>query len=414
MRYHLPLRQICHIGRHLAACGTVLFGGLLAVDAAPAGGATAEEAAEWISTALNSQTLGDKLENLGRLYKDADNPWVQEFWLLGRYHGHYHWSEGTAGEDADFETRRFRLGAQGKFFEKLTVHAQAVSGSDANPFYNGFTELWVQWAFAPEFALTVGQQKHRFTHDRNVSSRYINYLERAQTTNMFGLDYTPAVTAQGKVGPVNYYTGLFSNATGWDMGRAFMDLNSGWSYLAAAYVDLGKSLGTDSAHLHFSYLQSEANEPLTNLGRFRQGVSSAIILTQGSASLVTEAVAGLDSTQGDIVGLNVQPGFYLTNNLQAVMRYQIAAATQDTGLVPQKRYEQLAGLPEGKMYQAGYFGLNYYIAKHRLKLMAGVEYARMGGQEVWTASTMLRFFFGPHSGGAFPMNQSLPGYFSED
>jgi hypothetical protein len=52
--------------------------------------------------------------------------------------------------------------------------------------------------------------------------------------------------------------------------------------------------------------------------------------------------------------------------------------------------------------------LNYHIAKHRLKLMTGIEYANMSGQEAWTASTMVRFYFGPHSGGAFPMNDILP------
>lgn len=404
------LHQFRHFWRFLTASHLLFWGALLTAPAAEPGGKTAE----LISSALSSSTLGESLENLGRLYKNDENPWLQEFWLLGRYHGQYHWSEAATGKDSEFETRRVRLGAQAKLFEKLTLHAQAVSGSDVNPFYNGFTELWVQWAFRPELVLTIGQQKHRFTHDRNVSSRYINYLERAQLTNMFGLDYTPAVTLQGKIGALNYYTGVFSNATGWDMGRAFGDLNSGWSYLAAAYYDLGKSLGTDSAHLHFSYLQSEANEPATNLARFRQGVSSALILTEGAASLVTEGVVGADSDRGDVVGLNVQPGFYLTNNLQAVLRYQIAVATQDDGLSPQKRYEQTVGLPKGKTYQAGYFGFNYYIAKHRLKLMTGVEYARMGGRDVWTASTALRFYFGPHSGGAFPMNQSLPGYFDHD
>jgi hypothetical protein len=43
--------------------------------------------------------------------------------------------------------------------------------------------------------------------------------------------------------------------------------------------------------------------------------------------------------------------------------------------------------------------------------MTGLEYATMGGEEVWTASTMIRFFFGPHSGGPFPMNQMCEGHF---
>ncbi len=404
------LLRFRHFWRSLTAGSLALLAGLAIAPAAEPSGKTAE----LISSALSSHWLGDKLENLGLLHQDENHAWLQELWLLGRYHGQYHWSEGSAGDDVGFETRRLRMGGQAKLFEKMTLHAQMVSGSDIDPFYNGFTELWVQWAFTPEIALTLGQQKHRFTHDRNVSSRYINYLERSQLTNMFGLDYTPAVTLQGKVGGLTYYTGLFSNATGWDMGRAFTEFNSGWSYLAAAYYDLGKSFGTDTAHVHVTYLQSDANEPATNMDHFRHGVSSALILTEGSGSLVTEATFGTSKDRGDAVGLNIQPGYFLTDNLQMVLRYQIAAATHEDGLEPQRRYEQPAGLPDGKFYQAGYLGFNYYIAKHRLKLMTGIEYSRLGGKDVWTASTMLRFFFGPHSGGAFPMNVMLPGFLDHD
>jgi hypothetical protein len=41
--------------------------------------------------------------------------------------------------------------------------------------------------------------------------------------------------------------------------------------------------------------------------------------------------------------------------------------------------------------------------------MTGIEFSTLGGEEVWTASTMFRVFWGPHSGGAFPMNVVLPG-----
>ena len=344
-----------------------------------------------ISSALSSHFLGDRLENLGLLHRDPDHAWLQELWLLGRYHGQYHWSEGSAGDDVGFETRRLRMGGQARLFKKLTLHAQMVSGSDIDPFYNGFTEMWVQWAFMPEMALTLGQQKHRFTHDRNVSSRYINYLERSMLTNMFGLDYTPAVTLQGVIGPVTYYTGVFSNATGWDMGRAFTEFNSGWSCLAAVYYDLGKALPTDTAHLHFTYLHSEADEQATNLDHFMDGFSTALILTQNSGSLVVESTVGTGNDQGDAFALNIQPGWYLTDNLQLVLRYQVAASNRAQGLIPQKRYEQSAGMQDGRVYQSGYFGLNFYLAKHRLKLMTGIEYANMGGKDVWTASTMLRF-----------------------
>jgi phosphate-selective porin OprO/OprP len=364
-----------------------------------------------VPTIDEPDTLGERWDNLGRLYKDDENDILQELWVLGRYHGQYHWAEGSAGDSEAFETRRFRVGGQAKLFEKLTLHAQMVSGSDFEPFYNGFTELWAQWAFSPAFALTLGQQKHRFTHDRNVSSRYINYLERSMLTNMFGADYTPAVTLLGKINKLTYYTGLFSNATGTNMGEAFTRLDSGYSVLAAAYYDLGKPLGWDTAHLYFSYLHSDANENATNLDRFDDGIASAFIFTDNSLAVVTEVTAGLGSEAGDAVALNFQPSYFITDNLQLAARYQIATSNDEKGLRAQRRYEREAGLPSGDLYQAAYLGLDYYIAKHRLKIMTGLEYATMGGEDVWTASTMIRFFFGPHSGGPFPMNQMCAGHF---
>jgi phosphate-selective porin OprO/OprP len=358
--------------------------------------------------------LGDRLENLGLLYENDQNEVLQELWLLGRYHGQYYWARGTEGSANDYETRRTRFGGQARVLKKLTLHAQAITGSDWDPVYNGFTELWAQWAFSPQIALTIGQQKHRFTHDRNVSSRYLNYLERAMLTNMFGADYTPAVTIQGTVGNTSYYTGVFSNATGTDMGAAFTELNSGHSFLAAAYHNLGSgTLGADSAHLHATYVNSEANERATNFNRFQNGFSSAVILTKGSRSLVTEATAGVGSTDGNAYGINIQPGWFITNAWQLVGRYQYAFSNDTEGLSPQRRYERLTNLPQGDQYQAGYLGLDYYLAKHRLKIMHGIEYSSMSGEHVWTASSMVRFYFGPHSGGAFPMNQMLPGTFWE-
>lgn len=360
---------------------------------------------------LKAVSLGEQLEDLGRLYKNEENVVLQDLWLLGRYHGQHHWSEGSTGHDNGYETRRFRAGGQARLFKKMTVHAQMISGPDLKPFYNGFSELWAQWSFSPEILLTIGQQKNRFTHDRNVSSRYLNYLERGMLTNMFQADYTPAVTLQGKVQELNYYSGFFSNATGTNLGKEFTELDSGYSFLAAGYYELENLFGEDTAFLHSSYVHSHAKEGATNFNRFDDGVSSALILTRGPGSLVTEAVVGFGSENGNAVGINIQPGYFLTSSVQAVARYQLAGSNRGAGLKPQRRYEQQADLKAGDIYNAGYLGLNYYIAKHRLKLLSGIEYAQMSSDRVWTTSVMIRFYFGPHSGGAFPMNQMLPGEF---
>lgn len=355
-------------------------------------------------------SLKERFENLGLIYRDKKNPGLQEFWVLGRYHGHIHDIDGSHGQNSGYESRRIRLGFQAQMFDKMTVHAQAISGSDFEPAYNGFTELWVRWQFNEAIGVTVGQQKHRFTHERNVSSRYMTTFERSAFVNMMGLDYTPAVTLSGRVGKLDYYTGVFTNAAGTDMWQSFTEYNSGTSFIAAGTYDLGRSLGTENASFYGSYLHSDANANATNLTRFDDAVSGALILTDGSASLITEVVAGFGGQRGDAVGLVIQPGYFLTDTWEVVGRYQLASASQATGLSSQRRYERLAGLPNGDAYQAVYLGLNHYIAGHRLKLLGGMEYARMNQRDSFMVFAGIRMFFGPHSNAPFPGNKLLKGH----
>ncbi len=103
---------------------------------------------------------------------------------------------------------------------------------------------------------------------------------------------------------------------------------------------------------------------------------------------------GLDSKDGSAAGLNLQPGWFLTDTTQLVARYQLSVSDDERGLRAQKRYERAAGMTVGDLYQAVYLGLNRYIVGHRLKLMSGIEYATLGGEDCWTASVAVRLFLG--------------------
>lgn len=349
----------------------------------------------------------EPLQDLGLIHRGSSNTLVQELWLLGRYHGQLHRSDGDDASDQDWENRRFRVGAQARLLRNLTLHAQMVSGNDLEPFYNGFTELWAGWRFHDALVLTIGQQKHRFTHDRNVSSRYINYLERALLTNMFNEDYTPAVTLSGRRGPWNYYGGIFSNKATRNMKATFTDLDSGYSLLGSVTRDIGEYIGSDTAFLSISFVHSDATSDATNLNRFDNGLAAALILTQGRTSLVVEGTVGTGSASGNAVGINVQPSYFFTRRVQLVGRYQLAGGTEMGTLVAQRRYEREVGLRTGDRYNAAYAGLNFHVAEHRVKLMSGVEYARLSGRNAVTGSVALRLFWGPHSRGPFPMPSVL-------
>jgi hypothetical protein len=189
------------------------------------------------------------------------------------------------------------------------------------------------------------------------------------------------------------------------MWTYFTELNSGWSYLAAGSYNLGHLFGADTAEFYGSYLHSDINDNATNLTRFDDAVSGALILTEGPASLMTEVTTGFGGEKGSAIGLNIQPGFYLTDELQVVARYQIATSDESNGLAPQRRYERPAGMTSGELYQAVYLGLN----DHRIKMISGIEYSNMDGQDNVTASIGFRMFFGPQSNAPFPGNKMLEG-----
>lgn len=144
--------------------------------------------------------------------------------------------------------------------------------------------------------------------------------------------------------------------------------------------------------------------PRTGPVRFQ---SAALSLTQGSASLVVEGTLGTGSANGNAVGVNIQPSYFFTRRVQLVGRYQVAGGTETDTLTAQRRYEREVGLRTGDLYNAVYAGLNLHLAEHRVKLMTGVEYARLSGRHAVTGSVALRRFWGPHSRGPFPMAQVL-------
>ena len=66
----------------------------------------AEEKPSAAAKLTAEQSLKERFENLGLIYKDKKNPGLQELWVLGRYHGHYHDNDGSHGQDSGFESRR--------------------------------------------------------------------------------------------------------------------------------------------------------------------------------------------------------------------------------------------------------------------------------------------------------------------
>lgn len=334
----------------------------------------------------------DKIWSLFSLYKNDNNPFIEELAITGRYHGQYHYEDGDTASEDDWDNRRFRLGLEATLLEKQ-LKLKGEIFSDFNPggeFYEGFTELYAAWKFSDALTVTVGKQKPRFSNDWSTSSRVLKTFERSALINQFKPDYAPGVSFSGKSGKLSYFLGGFSNQVDGEFGQ----FDGGYSIIANVSYDVADIIGTDKATARIDYIHTERDALDTIFTAFDNGVAASLDLKQGNFGLTTEVIAGFGDSNN--VGWTLTPSYNLTKNLQVVGRYSLGFSDEDTGLAPQRRYEGAVGAGKGDVYNAFYGGLTYFFYEDKLKLMTGVEYSTMSGgkgQDTFTFLAGIRAYW---------------------
>jgi phosphate-selective porin OprO/OprP len=339
-----------------------------------------------------------------RLYDDEENSVLQEFSIIGRYHGQYWVVNAEQGNADGWENRRFYAGAEAVLFHHFTVQAQMKFSEDFDPIYDGLYQAYVNWSPDEALSLSVGRLDFLyFGLERTVSSTKIVTFERGLIVNQLLPHEVVGTVAQARFGDFSYRAGVFSGS----IDQEFTTFAGG--ACAVAGVGYALPLFYQEGSLHLDYLYNNGNpsnnafEPYNNiLSLWHQGQSGPFGL-------------GLDLTAGhgiegrkSVLGVTILPTYVFGKNLvregdalEAVLRYQYAVSDGENGLQLQQRYEQEVvpgGL--GNAYHAVYVGLNYLIYGNRFKLMTGAEYSVMKdsalGQDSfngWTYLAGVRLYF---------------------
>ena len=351
-----------------------------------------------------SPDIYDRIWALPVLYDNPDNPVIQSFSLIGRYHGQYWSVDASQGTAADWENRRKIVGFSSKWLQNFTVQAQMFLHNDGDLLYGGLYEGFIKWS--PEeidFSLSIGRLDYLFTgYERSKSSKKINAIERGLLVNQVMPAEVVGAHLRGKNGRFSYHAGWFSSS----VDEEFDDFKSGSATVVGVAYDT--ALFYEKGSLHLDYL----HKPDSSKGNaFRPYRHVASLWHRGESGRlevgVDLTVAQPLETGGHVLGLTIEPSWILTNELfgnkdplQVVMRYQYATSSRDNGLVLQRRYEQKVTQGEGNNYNAVYTGLNYFLYGHKLKFMAGGEYAHMkdsagdgGKYSGWTWFGAVRLYF---------------------
>jgi phosphate-selective porin OprO/OprP len=351
-----------------------------------------------------STSVYDRIWGLPVLYSNSDNPNIQSFSLVGRYHGQYWHVNADQGDDSGWENRRKIFGFNSRWLKHLTLEAQAYLKYDDGSLYDGLYVAFVQWE-PPDtnISLSAGRLDYLFTvYERSTSSKKINVIERGLLVNQIMPAEVVGAHLQGRAGRFSYHAGLFSRS----IEQEFDDFDSG----AAAVIGAGydTELIYDKGKLHLDYLRNTDKSEGNAFRPYRHVVSLWHHGERGRLTVGADLTYAVPlESNGHVFGLTVEPSWMLLNSvlgqndpLQLTVRFQYVNSSEYNGLHLQRRYEEKVTEGDGDKYRALYAGLNYYLYGHKLKLMMGGEYARMdddaddGGEySGWTWFGAVRLYF---------------------
>lgn len=340
------------------------------------------------AVAPKEESIYDKIWSLATLYKNKENPIIQEISLSGRAQFEYFSVDSNQGDADDWEVRRLREGIKIKFLNKWMLHTEAAFDADnPNPFYTKLTDAYLQYTHNEALVFAVGKQSVKFGLDGGTSSKELITIDRSNLANnlWFTEEYAPGVSIGGKKSNWNYFLGWFTS----DGNPEFGDFDAGTFLLTRIGYNFADSFNSDKAMLWLDYVYQQPDEGNTATRPFEHVGSINFLVEKGKFGLGTDVKAGSGyGRQGNIFGLQLMPYYDITEKVQFVLRYTFMDG--DDNAIRFARYENQVESGRGDQYNEFYAGLNWYLYGHKLKFQTGVQYATMddsrndgGGYDGW-------------------------------
>lgn len=367
----------------------------------------------------------------GTLYKNKENPYLQEFQIEGRFQYQAAYLDGSDVNGSDFnetydEYRRVRLGVKAKFLQyfglkyqvNLVDDARNVSGGgDLDWGYADIDEAYLSFDIAKAFgagpfdSLVASYGRHKFvlSQEARTSSTKLLTIERSAISNkVYGSARPTGLLVDAVTGPWSFSGGVFSSTTDGVDNEEF----NGWQDDVIYYIHAGYQ-ATDELLLgaDFTYNNADATSEDSVLG-YRWAASLNAEYNAGPWGVIGDLLLGDNGGSGMTTnadrqdgfgGVMVMPYYWLVDKkLQLVGQYQYQGASEDEGVRVNSRYGRADGISSinsgrGDSHHSLYGGLNYYLCGHNAKIQAGVEYQTMdtpdGDFDTTTYLIAFRTFF---------------------
>lgn len=356
------------------------------------------------------------------VYVTPKSKYVEELKLRGRLQWQWGYSfahnGGTNASYSTFETRRARIGVEGKLANDFRFMVELNAGGAPGV---GLNEYFIQYMGYDYARPLVGRVKPRFGYEENTSSAKILTVERSRITNLFATSYITGAVLDGEYSVFNYSMGIFNATNGGSAGTDVNPVgfnNQDYLYNVSVGLDFSELVGTP-LEFRADYMNFTTN-PLVvapNPLNLQQNLDVSMRVGFGPFDLRAEWYYGFDSNATNLAGLKnpnegdseyvwavvVEPSiFVIADKLQLVSRFEYGSSGYRV-IRTTTRYENRlpgAGTP-GTEYWAVYGGLQYFINGDDLKLMAGYYYSKqndgigdgLGDRDANTFYTAVRMQF---------------------
>jgi len=334
---------------------------------------------------LTLDRIFDSIWAIPVLYKNKENPYIQEVAFTGRYQGQVWGINSDFGSKYGWENRRQRFGGKIKFLNTLEASVSFnlnFQGANTGRFVQDYEDFGITWKPDSAFNIEAGLFKVPITNEWRTSSNRIITIERSNFVNMAvpgklgGVLVTGEIPAFTEEGKFTYGAGAYTATRTEDWELPSFDGG------AIFYAGIGYKFNKlHSIRFDNGFLSDNPNNNATQPYSFTSALSySGKFLDEKFwlQSDLTMAIGQNDTP--NLFGIILLPSYMLTEKIELVARYQFLASDEADGVRLQSRYERrVPDLPTsfGNYYQALYAGVNYYIYKDRMKVMGGLEYSHM-------------------------------------
>ena len=343
--------------------------------------------------------------NFADLYNNDQGDY---FKLSGRLQMDSTWVNSEQGDYNDLLWRRFRFGFKGKTGEiKYALEADINLNDPLADSYNRLTDANVSWLLNKDTEVKFLKHAAPFTLDGKTSSKKLLTPQRNNLTNnlWFTAEYFTGISVKSKLNNGwAYNSGIFSSD-----GSDEISISDGsYFLLASTSKKLASNSLWDKGEVSFDYVYNDTHVD-GNTRNFSQVFSSSGKLNKNDWTLASDISWGQgDLGQSDLFGFVIMPSYKQSEKIEWVARYTYLNSSEDNGVrlgryddrVVDEHGESSVDGERGNKYQEIYGGVNYYLNGHKLKLQAGLQYAKMeddandgGAYEGWNFTVSMRSYW---------------------